>query len=92
MKGLYCPFGAPWFSEFRRELLLFDAGKNDDQVDALSLIGQVLDKMIPAEASSADQGEPKVFSTFPDQCTVTLDDLFEANDKRGTKFGNLRIH
>lgn len=92
MKGLYCPFGAPWFSEFRRELLLFDAGKNDDQVDALSLIGQVLDKMIPAEASSADQGEPKVFSTFPDQCTVTLDDLFEANEKRGTKFGNLRIH
>jgi cobaltochelatase CobS len=51
-KGLYCPFGAPWFSEFRRELLLFDAGKNDDQVDALGLIGQILDKMVGAGKSS----------------------------------------
>lgn len=92
MKGLYCPFGAPWFAEFRRELLLFDAGKNDDQVDALGLIGQVLDKMIPADASSAEQGEPKKFSTIPGECTVTLDDLFEANESRGKRYGNLRIN
>lgn len=92
MKGLYCPFGAPWFAEFRRELLLFDAGKNDDQVDALGLIGQVLDKMIPADASSADAGEPKKFSTIPGECTVTLDDLFEANESRGKRYGNLRIN
>ena len=39
-KGLYCPFGANWFTEFRRELMVFDAGKNNDQVDALGLIGQ----------------------------------------------------
>lgn len=92
MNGLYCPFGASWFPEFRRELLLFDAGTYDDQVDALGLIGQVLDKMIPADASSAEQGPSKVFSTHPGQCTVTLDDLFEANEQRGSKSGNLRIN
>lgn len=92
-KGLHCPFTAPWFTEFRRELLLFDAGKNDDQVDALGLIGQILDKMIPASASSGEQAEPKMFSTMPGQCTVTLEDLFEANEQRGTKYGgNLRIN
>lgn len=91
-RGLYCPFGADWFPEFRRELLLFDAGRYDDQVDALGLIGQVLDKMIPADASSADVGEPKVFSTMPGQCTVTLQDLFDANEMRGKKSGNLRIN
>lgn len=90
--GLYCPFGAHWFAEFRKELLLFNAGKYDDQVDALSLIGQVLDKMIPAEQSSLEKATPKVFSTIPGQCTVTLEDLFEANEQRGNKTGVLRIH
>ncbi len=33
-------------AEFRRELLNFPAGKHDDQVDALGLIGQLLDRMI----------------------------------------------
>lgn len=92
MKGLYCPFGASWFAEFRRELLLFDAGRYDDQVDALSLIGQVLDKMIPADQSSSQAENQKVFSTHAGQCTVTLDDLFEANEQRRNKTGILRIH
>jgi hypothetical protein len=37
---------APWYAEFRSELLGFPAGKHDDQVDALGLVGQLLDKMI----------------------------------------------
>jgi len=90
--GLYCPFGAHWFSEFRKELLIFDAGKFDDQVDALSLIGQVLDKMIPAEKSSTTEEKPKVFSTDPGKCTVTLDDLWEANEQRKAYSGILRIN
>jgi len=90
--GLYCPFGAHWFAEFRKELLLFDAGKNDDQVDALSLIGQVLDKMIPADNASTEKKESKVFSTNPALCTVTLEDMFEANEQRYVKSGNLRIN
>jgi predicted phage terminase large subunit-like protein len=45
--GLYCPFGAGWFPAFRSELLAFPAGKHDDQVDALGLVGQLLDVMMP---------------------------------------------
>lgn len=91
-RGLYCPFGADWFAEFRHELLLFDAGKYDDQVDALSLIGQVLDRMIPADSSSLVREPDKVLSTDPSKCTVTLEDLFEANEMRGNRTGILRIH
>ncbi len=54
MHGLYVPHKAPWFAEFRRELLSFPAGKHDDQVDMLGLIGQLLDQMMagrrPAQA------------------------------------------
>jgi phage terminase large subunit-like protein len=41
--GLFVPTKAAWFSAFREELLQFPAGKYDDQVDALSLVGQMLD-------------------------------------------------
>jgi predicted phage terminase large subunit-like protein len=43
--GLFVPMHAPWYPELRSELLSFPAGKHDDQVDALGLIGQVLDRM-----------------------------------------------
>jgi hypothetical protein len=33
----------------KRELLSFPAGKHDDQVDALGLIGQLLDQMVPGQ-------------------------------------------
>lgn len=45
MTGLYVPANAPWRSEFESELLRFPAGVHDDQVDALGLIGQMLDTM-----------------------------------------------
>ncbi len=44
--GLYVPEYAPWFPDLRSELLSFPAGKHDDQVDALGLVGQLLDKML----------------------------------------------
>jgi predicted phage terminase large subunit-like protein len=47
--GLYVPVGKSWYEPFRSELLAFPAGRHDDQVDALGLIGQLLDKMIPAQ-------------------------------------------
>lgn len=43
MRGLYVPSDAPWKADFVSELLSFPAGKHDDQVDALGLIGQLLD-------------------------------------------------
>jgi predicted phage terminase large subunit-like protein len=39
LEGLYVPTNAPWYTEFKRELLSFPAAKHDDQVDALGLIG-----------------------------------------------------
>ncbi len=46
LEGLYVPIGAAWYPELRSELLSFPAGKHDDQVDALGLVGQLLDKMM----------------------------------------------
>ena len=43
--GLYVPTRAPWLADLRAELLGFPAAKHDDQVDALGLIGQLLDVM-----------------------------------------------
>ena len=43
------PTGLPWYPEFRSELLSFPAGKHDDQVDALGLVGQLLDLMYARE-------------------------------------------
>lgn len=47
MRGLYVPNGAPWLQDFEAELLRFPAGVHDDQVDALGLIGQLLDRVSP---------------------------------------------
>jgi hypothetical protein len=39
-----------WVEPFRAELMSFPAGRHDDQVDALSLIGQLLDQIVPGTA------------------------------------------
>lgn len=44
--GLYVPSHAPWYADFRSELLSFPSGRHDDQVDALGLVGMLLDQMI----------------------------------------------
>ena len=46
LEGLYVPINASWFADFRSELLSFPAGKHDDQVDAIGLVGQLLDRMM----------------------------------------------
>jgi predicted phage terminase large subunit-like protein len=46
-EGLYVPAGAPWLADFRSELLTFPAGRHDDQVDAIGLVGQLVDQMVP---------------------------------------------
>jgi len=50
LDGLYVPRYASWYPALRSELLSFPAGKHDDQVDALGLIGQVLDCMTAGSA------------------------------------------
>lgn len=46
-QGLYVPINASWYPALRSELLSFPAGKHDDCVDALGLVGQLLDIMSP---------------------------------------------
>jgi predicted phage terminase large subunit-like protein len=58
LEGLYVPTNVPWFAEFKRELLGFPAGKHDDQVDALGLVGQLLDQMVPGQKPEPPQ-KPK---------------------------------
>lgn len=45
MQGLYVPSDAPWLSDFISELMSFPVGVHDDQVDALGLVGQLMDRM-----------------------------------------------
>ncbi len=60
--GLYVPAYEPWYADFRSELLSFPAGKHDDQVDALGLVGQLLDMMVPGRAPKVEV--PKVLPGY----------------------------
>ena len=55
MGKVYFPKRAPWAADLVSELLRFPAGKNDDQVDVLSLIGRMLDELIPGTAPKAEE-------------------------------------
>jgi predicted phage terminase large subunit-like protein len=46
LRGLRVLKDAPWRAGFVSELLRFPAGVHDDQVDAIGLVGQLLDQMI----------------------------------------------
>lgn len=48
LDGLCIPADAAWRADLEAELMSFPAGKHDDQVDALGLVGQLLDVMVPA--------------------------------------------
>lgn len=50
MQGIHVPADAPWLSDLISELMSFPVGVHDDQVDALGLVGQLLDKMMAGEA------------------------------------------
>jgi predicted phage terminase large subunit-like protein len=47
LDGVYVPAGAPWLADLRSELLKFPIGRHDDQVDAIGLVGQLLDRIVP---------------------------------------------
>lgn len=76
MLGLYVPTDAPWFEAFISELLSFPAGKNDDQVDMLGLIGQLLDRMLSGIGAQKNNDKPrdrwdKVFDEDDDNSWLT---------------------
>ena len=60
LEGLYLPTHASWLADFRSELLSFPTGKHDDMVDALGLVGQLLDRMNAGpKAKLAGKEKPK---------------------------------
>jgi predicted phage terminase large subunit-like protein len=66
LDGLYVPHTAAWFADLRSELLSFPAGKHDDQVDALGLVGQLIDKMMAGEnpAKPEPDKNPSGYRTY----------------------------
>lgn len=53
--GIYVPGHSSWYPDLRSELLSFPAGKYDDQVDALGLVGQLLDIMVYGQKPAQEQ-------------------------------------
>jgi predicted phage terminase large subunit-like protein len=72
LDGLYVPTNAHWYPSFRSELLSFPAGKHDDQVDAIGLIGQLLDRM-SAGVKPKKVEEPIKFSGYKSVKAVAND-------------------
>jgi predicted phage terminase large subunit-like protein len=55
MGKVYLPRNAPWATDLVVELMTFPAGRHDDQVDALALLGRLLDEMVAGRRP----GKPK---------------------------------
>ena len=58
LDGLHYLASAPWRAEFEIELMNFPAARHDDQVDALGLVGQLLDIMVPGQAPKPSATPP----------------------------------
>lgn len=78
LHGLYYAADAPWRGDLEAELMSFPAGKHDDQVDALGLIGQLLDKMTEGKIPEDPKKDKKLMSGNADG--VTMDDLWKLHD------------
>jgi hypothetical protein len=57
--GLYVPAAAEWLPDLQAELLAFPTGKHDDIVDALGLVGQLMDKFAPGRLMLKEEFEFK---------------------------------
>jgi predicted phage terminase large subunit-like protein len=73
LEGLYVPTSAKWYADFRSELLSFPAGKHDDQVDALGLVGQLMARM-SAGQKPAEPEKPKNVSGYKTAAASSDDD------------------
>ena len=90
VRGLYLPAHADWLSDFKSEVLAFPSGRWDDVCDCLSLLGQLLSRLVPGQAVP-EKPRPKILSMDPKLCSLTLTDLFEDHErhhKRG--FGRIQ--
>ena len=53
------PANAPWVEKLIAEMLTFPAGANDDQVDALGVLGRMLDQMVAGHPPPPEDSKPK---------------------------------
>jgi excisionase family DNA binding protein len=74
MMGLQVPTSEPWYPALRAELLSFPAGRHDDQVDALGLVGQLMDKMVDGRKFKPLGFEPKQDAYRPLSDSLRLDE------------------
>jgi predicted phage terminase large subunit-like protein len=72
METLMVPKHAPWLADFKNELLKFPAGKNDDQVDALGLFGQLLEFVSNGSIKEDKPEKPKelVYQAGPNGTSI----------------------
>ncbi len=80
MGKVFFPIAKPFFAEMKRELLTFPAGKSDDIVDAMGLLGQILDKMFSVAHDPKAKPERKILSTDPNVNNVSLDDFWDLEE------------
>lgn len=58
LQGLCVPRGAPWLADLLSEMMSFPVGVHDDQVDALGLVGQLIDRMGLGTFPEEDKPKP----------------------------------
>lgn len=58
LTGLYVLKDAPFLSDLVSEMMSFPVGVHDDQVDALGLVGQLIDKMSSGNKPKAEKPKP----------------------------------
>jgi predicted phage terminase large subunit-like protein len=78
MGKVYLPRNAPWVSDLLGELLNFPAGRHDDAVDALAVIGRMLEDMVGATVPTVEEKSIDDYHTM--QGYSYLDDSFEVED------------
>ena len=74
LEGLHVPAGALWYPAVRSELLSFPAGRHDDIVDALGLVGQLLDRMLSGEKPQVPEPPGNMSGYAPFVAPSRLDD------------------
>jgi predicted phage terminase large subunit-like protein len=72
LNGLYVP-NAGWYPTFRAELMSFPSGKHDDQVDALGLVGQLLDTIMVGQKPKTPD-KKKFYTGYISHQRPALDD------------------
>ena len=57
MGKVYLPHNASWVADLLAEMTAFPAGKHDDQIDALGLVGRLMDTMVGGRAPAQPKQE-----------------------------------